>query len=385
MSSSNNIDRSSNHIESDPLNDDNDDNIDGSSDDADHVHRRQLLMPTDNNRRRSDNNNQLSSQPPAPLQRVTTKTKLSEQFYLYDWTPDPKLSDDENYLDLVFIITRNTGGRPNTSQSSQHPSQQQQQPQGHMGALIVRPTSTSQLSTYDKTSAGCSDRIMMSDKNNEKYESRIWDNILGAATNTPLFISDDDDNDCDNDRHGTTTSQRKTNNKKNNKSPANASDIHAEISALGQACKSSQSTEGCTAYITIHPCKRCFGALVAFGITTIVTRQSERNWSSVTLRTAQSRGIVVRTLSYDEQRRQMERINMLVNGAHHAHEQQGGGGGGGGHSSEGEGKGIRSDEDLMAIAEEVRRRRQERKQAKKQQQQQQQCQQNRSQQHDDDE
>ena len=51
----------------------------------------------------------------------------------------------------------------------------------------------------------------------------------------------------------------------------NSSDVHAEIVALGQAARFGRATEGCTAYITIPPCKRCFGALLAAGIKRIVT------------------------------------------------------------------------------------------------------------------
>jgi deoxycytidylate deaminase len=74
--------------------------------------------------------------------------------------------------------------------------------------------------------------------------TRIFPNIVGAATNTPLFDGMDV-----------------------------TSDIHAEINALALVCRSSQSTEGCTAYIPIHTCQRCFAALVTFGIRRIVCRR----------------------------------------------------------------------------------------------------------------
>ena len=59
---------------------------------------------------------------------------------------------------------------------------------------------------------------------------------------------------------------------------AGDSDIHAEISALGLAAKSGLATEDCTAYITMPPCKTCFGALFSAGIKRIVSLRSPAVW-----------------------------------------------------------------------------------------------------------
>ena len=117
------------------------------------------------------------------------------------------------------------------------------------------------------------------------------------------------------------------------------SDIHAEISALGQACRSYQSTEGCTAYITIPPCKRCFAALVAFGVKRIVTRQVS---PKIIRETAHEHGMEVFNLTREQNRSQMERINRLVNK-------------------------NKTDEELMDIAERNKTRRLQRKLAKTEQ------------------
>ena len=69
----------------------------------------------------------------------------------------------------------------------------------------------------------------------------VRDTIISVANNRPLF------SDCD-------------------------SDIHAEIAALGEACRNGISTQGASAYITMPPCKRCFAALTVAGIRRIVTR-----------------------------------------------------------------------------------------------------------------
>merc|ERR1712150_139875 len=78
----------------------------------------------------------------------------------------------------------------------------------------------------------------------------------------------------------------------------------------GQACRSKQSTENCTAYITIPPCKRCFAALVTFGIKRIITRKQS---PKLIRDTAARHGIQVENFSWEMNRRHMERINQLVN------------------------------------------------------------------------
>jgi deoxycytidylate deaminase len=214
---------------------------------------------------------------------VTPLRSPAHKFNLYGWKPDHSLSDDENYMDVVFLVTR-------SSREGQ---------QGHMGALIVRPSATD---AKDTSNSG-----LFGEEQDKVHEERMYNGILGAATNTPLFGS----KEC-------------------------TSDIHAEIVALGQACRSSQSTEACTAYITIPPCKRCFAALVSFGIQRIVTRQVA---PQLIRETAKEHGIQVLNLSREMNRSQMERINRLVNK-------------------------DRTDEELMDIAERNRLQRQERKQSR---------------------
>lgn len=152
-----------------------------------------------------------------------------------------------------------------------------------MGSLIVRPSRPSSAdATISKGINSTTDAAATTtDDDDDEYRRRIFSNILGAATNTPLF--------------GTKEV---------------TSDIHAEISALGQACQASQSTTGCTAYITIPPCKRCFAALVAFGIRRIVTRQeSPREIRE----TGAQHGMEIVSLTREQNRQQMKRINQLVN------------------------------------------------------------------------
>ena len=112
----------------------------------------------------------------------------------------------------------------------------------------------------------------------EDLERRLFSRIIGAATNRPLFAPTD-------------------------------SDIHAEVSCLGQACNSRHAVQGCTVYITIHPCKRCFAALVAFGVGRIVSRQIP---PKQIVDCAHRNGIEVAELSREMNRSQMKRINELI-------------------------------------------------------------------------
>lgn len=121
-------------------------------------------------------------------------------FQLHGWHPDPQLSEDENYMDLVMLLTRNSKCR-----------------QGHMACVIVRPKAADDSSL-----------------------SLLLDRIVTVANNTSVYKDRDSDN-------------------------------HAEINAISLAAKFGTATNGCTSFITMPPCKRCFGALVAAGISRIVS------------------------------------------------------------------------------------------------------------------
>ena len=86
------------------------------------------------------------------------------------------------------------------------------------------------------------------------------------------------------------------------------SDIHAEISALGQAAKSGLATAECTAYITMPPCKTCFGALFAAGVQRIVSRHSPRQaWMQ---QAAEQHGIQV--IGIADAQKQRVRVDEIV-------------------------------------------------------------------------
>mmetsp|Transcript_24722 Transcript_24722/g.50726 ORF Transcript_24722/g.50726 Transcript_24722/m.50726 type:complete len:233 (-) Transcript_24722:1923-2621(-) len=176
--------------------------------------------------------------------------RLCSSFNLHGWRPDPSLTDDENYMDMVLLITRSS-----TCKTS-----------GRVGCVLV------DTAIISSTSNGENETV-------EELEMRLFGCIIGAATNSPLFAPTD-------------------------------SDIHAEISCLGQACNSNHAVRGCTAYITIAPCKRCFAALVAFRIGRIVSRQLPPQLISDC---AARNGIQVDELTREMNRKQMARINGLIN------------------------------------------------------------------------
>mmetsp|Transcript_20773 Transcript_20773/g.19993 ORF Transcript_20773/g.19993 Transcript_20773/m.19993 type:complete len:236 (-) Transcript_20773:44-751(-) len=180
------------------------------------------------------------------------RKKLSEhlkRFDLFGWEPRLDLSDDENFMDMVMLITRNSFCL-----------------QGHMGCVII-----------DHKICKRKENGITEESESMLYD-RILDSLIGVSTNSPLFSNLD-------------------------------SDIHAEIGALGQASKRGNKTDGCTAYITMPPCKRCFAALLSSGIIRIVSRQAA---PKSILDVARKHGIEMVDFS-NVAAEQNNRINQLTN------------------------------------------------------------------------
>ena len=132
---------------------------------------------------------------------------------LHGWEPNACLSIDENFMDLCMIITRSSKLK-----------------QGSMACILVNEITTEN----DEPSS------IATEKSTGTVDN-MCDAIISVANNRALFSEA-------------------------------SSDVHAEIAALGEACRSGVSTENATAYITMPPCKNCFGALTVSGIRRIVTR-----------------------------------------------------------------------------------------------------------------
>ncbi len=131
---------------------------------------------------------------------------------------------------------------------------------GHMACIIVDPRKN---------------------KSGNIEESNLYGAIISVATNIPLY------SDLD-------------------------SDVHAEIGALGVACRLGNATKGCTAYITMPPCKRCFAALLCSGITRVVSRRAA---ADTILPVAKKHGIEMVVLA--ETPEQIIRVNTLTQTGEH--------------------------------------------------------------------
>ena len=120
--------------------------------------------------------------------------------------------------------------------------------------------------------------ILVDEKENKATKTNPCDAIISVANNRPLFNEND-------------------------------SDVHAEIAALGQACRNGIRTQDATAYVTMPPCKRCFAALTVAGIKKIVTRHQP---PPKIRETAQKNNIEYVAISNHAE--QMARINTLIHG-----------------------------------------------------------------------
>jgi deoxycytidylate deaminase len=175
-------------------------------------------------------------------------------FPTYGWRSDPSLSEDVNFMDLVLIITR-------TSQLLQ----------GSMACILVRcdKTTTATTSVDEPTTTATTADLLT---------KRMEDDIVSIATNQWFYKE-------------------------------NESDIHAEIVALATAARAGRSTDRCTAYITMPPCKRCLAALYTAGITRIVSRYPIIENLG---RAAETRGIELVDLPIHVREEQRARIDALV-------------------------------------------------------------------------
>ncbi len=155
------------------------------------------------------------------------------QFQTYGWKPDPSLPDDENIMDLVFIITRAAKLK-----------------QGSMACIILRPPDAS---------------------TEESENNSLLNRIISISNNQALY-------------------------------KAGNSDVHAEIVAIGNAAQRGIPTNQATAYITMPPCKNCFGALVSAGIKRIVSVYPPREHFTAVLERLGIEMVAIQNLSENRSR-----------------------------------------------------------------------------------
>lgn len=137
------------------------------------------------------------------MEQTEENDGILTQFQTYGWAPDDSLSDDNNMMDLVLLVTRSSKLK-----------------QGSMACILVSPPG-----------ASCEESLS---------DPPLLDRIISIANNQELY-------------------------------KPGSSDIHAEIAAIGVAARRGRSTNRATAYITMPPCKNCFGALLSAGIERIVS------------------------------------------------------------------------------------------------------------------
>ena len=69
---------------------------------------------------------------------------------------------------------------------------------------------------------------------------------------------------------------------RNRREETHRADAHAEIEAIGMACKAlgTWRLSGCTLYVTLEPCPMCAGAIINARIPTVVYGAKEANFGS---------------------------------------------------------------------------------------------------------
>jgi len=190
-------------------------------------------------------------------ENTTTDTSAAhspylKEYNLHSWKPNPSQTFDENYMDIVMLLTRSSHCR-----------------QGSMGCILVSDADADADADNDHDND-----LVQKEFNNSKFSNAI----IAASTNQSLFNPMD-------------------------------SDIHAEIATLGKCNQNGNSTKDCTVYITMPPCKRCFGALVSAGINRIV---SNREYAKAIQDAARERNIDLVTMSSTFSEQQKDRISQLV-------------------------------------------------------------------------
>ena len=268
------------------------------------------------------------------------QSKYLKKFNLYNWKPDLALSVDVNYMDLVLLITRNSFLK-----------------QGSMGCIIVTPINDdpAYCSFISKDKHVDGDDVDNDDNgdgdgdgdgdvvSSPQSKKKRTNNNIETTTKTHEHHNDKDDNNdyqTKNDNNIKNPEQKRiqlynqleqriiaasTNESFYN---INESDIHAEIVALGQCNQNIHTsmdktktkntistTKGCTAYITMPPCKRCFSALVKAGIGRIVTPRHYETYSDIITNVAKREDVdLVGLSSFDNMfiKKQQLRIQELI-------------------------------------------------------------------------
>lgn len=185
---------------------------------------------------------------------------LFGQYEMHGFQPDPTLSDEENLMTMCMLVTRNSICT-----------------QGHMACILESPTHASRR----QGAQGNDEAASATNSAPQHEEPLLYKRIVGVSTNKPLYSELD-------------------------------SDVHAEIGAIGDAARRGNCTDACTAYITMPPCKNCFGALISAGCKRIITPRTPNN---IVESAAKARGVEMVIVEPDVIDRLKGRIHALINEA----------------------------------------------------------------------
>ena len=255
-----------------------------------------------------------------------------KDYNLHAWEPDPCRSDDENYMDIVMFITRSSHLR-----------------QGSMGCIIVNPNLNLHANANTNTDV-------------HAYADTFYNAIMAASTNQPLFQPNDSD------IHAEIATLGKCNQLQiQNENQCMIATDNGNGNGTGATCRTGTGTgtRGCTIYITMPPCKRCFGAIVASGIARIV---SGRGYTDPIQNCALSRGIELVSMTREFLEEQKDRISALINSGQGQGQGRRNGNGNDINKGDADGKeaGARVDEVTKKKVVEERRRRKDAKKRRKQ-------------------
>ena len=279
----------------------------------------------------------------SPSSQSQSPPDTLKDYNLHAWEPDPCRSDDENYMDIVMFITRSSHLR-----------------QGSMGCIIVNPNLNLHANTNINTNTITSANTNTNTDHVHAYADTFYNAIMAASTNQPLFQPNDSD------IHAEIATLGKCNQLQlQNEHQCMIATDNGNGNGTGATCRTGTGTgtRGCTIYITMPPCKRCFGAIVASGIARIVSG-SGRGYTDPIQDCALSRGIELVSMTREFLEEQKDRISALINSGQGRGNGNGNGNGINKGDGDGEEAGARVDEVTKKVVEERKRRKDAKKRRK---------------------
>lgn len=168
-------------------------------------------------------------------------------FNTYNWLPSQDLSVDQNYMNLIYLLTRNSHTR-----------------HGSMACILVN-TAKINYALDSLSSQTAHDNRPILDSSSLSLSKSYHECIIGAGINTSIYS----ENSSDVHAEMNAISQRFRLAAKNNKNWTICQTISAN--SLDAEDSRKNMIDEITAYITMPPCKRCFASLISCDIRRIVS------------------------------------------------------------------------------------------------------------------